>query len=72
MVSEPFVRVADYGRAANLSSVHSDELAEGEVVVAAKRRPPGSNRLVRIGGSDLDRCATLTVDKQRREITLAC
>lgn len=69
---DPLVRVGDYGQAGQISAIDADEVPAGEVTVSARRRPPGSNRFLRIGADDLGRCETLTLDKRQRAFVLAC
>lgn len=71
-LQDPYVRVADFGRAMNIRAVDPDEVAIDDVVVERRPGPVGRTKLVRVGADDLARCVSLTVDRNARTVTIVC
>ncbi len=71
-IREPYARVSDYGRAANVRTINPDEIGADDILVSAKRSKPGRSRLVRVGHDDLARCVAITIDRRHRQMTLTC
>lgn len=64
------VRIADQGSAAGIPDA-ADPIDPDEIVVTAKSRKPGRDRLS-IGADLLARCSSIVFDKPARQIRLTC